>query len=94
MYPVTYLLGVTSNAGFFTTIHSGIIVFPLIFASSSLPRSSEKETCYILQGKAQVFDDNGAILVEFGKGDLVVFPPGLRCKWKILENMRKHYNLG
>ncbi|MCK5257948.1 MAG: cupin domain-containing protein [Thermoplasmatales archaeon] len=55
---------------------------------------SDKETCYILQGKAQVFDENGAILVEFGKGDLVVFPPGLRCKWKILENMRKHYNLG
>ncbi len=55
---------------------------------------SDKETCYILQGKAQVFDENGAILVEFGKGDLVVFPLGLRCKWKILENMRKHYNLG
>ncbi len=55
---------------------------------------SDKETCYILQGKAQVFDENGAFLVEFGKGDLVVFPPGLRCKWKILENMRKHYNLG
>jgi len=55
---------------------------------------SDKETCYILQGKAQVFDENGTILVEFGKGDLVVFPPGLRCKWKILENMRKHYNLG
>ena len=55
---------------------------------------SDKETCYILQGKAQVFDENGAILVEFGKGDLVVFPPGLRCKWKILENIRKHYNLG
>ena len=55
---------------------------------------SDKETCYILQGKAKVFDENGAILVEFGKGDLVVFPPGLRCKWKILENMRKHYNLG
>jgi len=55
---------------------------------------SDRETCYILQGKAQIFDENGAILVEFGKGDLVVFPPGLRCKWKILENMRKHYNLG
>jgi len=55
---------------------------------------SDKETCYILQGKAQVFDENGTILVEFGKGDLVVFPLGLRCKWKILENMRKHYNLG
>ncbi len=55
---------------------------------------SDKETCYILQGKAQVLDENGAIIVEFGKGDLVVFPPGLRCKWKILENMRKHYNLG
>ena len=55
---------------------------------------SDKETCYILKGKAQVFDENGTILVEFGKGDLVVFPPGLRCKWKILENIRKHYNLG
>jgi len=55
---------------------------------------SDRETCYVLQGKAQVFDENGAILVEFGKGDLVVFPPGLRCKWKILENIRKHYNLG
>jgi len=55
---------------------------------------SERETCYILQGKAKVFDENGAILVEFGKGDLVIFPTGLRCKWKILENMRKHYNLG
>jgi len=55
---------------------------------------SDKETCYILQGKAQVFDEKGAILAEFGKGDLVVFQPGLRCKWKILENMRKHYNLG
>jgi len=55
---------------------------------------SDKETCYILQGKAQVLDENGTILVEFGKGDLVVFPPGLRCKWKILENIRKYYNLG
>ena len=55
---------------------------------------SDKETCYILQGKAQVFNEDGSFLAEFGKGDLVVFPSGLRCKWKIVEEIRKHYNLG
>ena len=54
----------------------------------------EKEICYILEGKAQIFDVTGKKIAEFSKGDLVVFEPGLKCKWKITENIRKHYNLG
>ena len=55
---------------------------------------SEKETCYILQGKAQVFGQNGNLIAKFGKGDLVVFEPGLKCRWKITDDIRKHYSLG
>ena len=54
----------------------------------------EKETCYILQGKAEVFSESGSLIADFGKGDLVVFEPGLKCRWKITENIRKHYKLG
>lgn len=54
---------------------------------------SEKETCYILQGKAQVTGDNGES-AEFGAGDWVVFPAGLYCTWKIKENIKKHYKFG
>jgi len=52
----------------------------------------ETETCYILEGKAKVktpFQE-----VEFGKGDLVVFPKGLKCTWEIKEKIKKHYKFG
>ncbi|RMF05228.1 DUF861 domain-containing protein [Candidatus Woesearchaeota archaeon] len=52
----------------------------------------EKETCYILEGRAVVSYDGKK--VEFGKGDLVVFPKGLSCVWKIIEPIKKHYNFG
>jgi uncharacterized cupin superfamily protein len=26
-----------------------------------------------------------------GKGDLVKFPVGLECTWKILKDVKKHY---
>ena len=55
---------------------------------------SGKETCYILEGKAQIFDEASSIIAEFGPGDVVVFESGLKCTWKITENIRKHYNLG
>ena len=50
-----------------------------------------KETCYILEGDVEVDIGNGEI-VKFGKGDLVVFPEGLSCKWNIKKAVRKHYN--
>lgn len=51
----------------------------------------EQETCYIIEGKAEVETQEGA--VSFEKGDLVTFPQGLNCKWKIIEEVKKHYTL-
>lgn len=53
----------------------------------------EKETCYILEGEVTVSPDNGSP-VTFGKGDLVIFPEGLKCRWKITKAVRKHYKFG
>ena len=47
------------------------------------------ETCYILEGKARVKTPEEE--VEFGKGDLVVFPEGLTCEWKVIDKIRKYY---
>jgi uncharacterized cupin superfamily protein len=30
--------------------------------------------------------------VEFGAGDLVVFPKGLSCTWDVVVGIDKHYN--
>jgi uncharacterized cupin superfamily protein len=53
----------------------------------------EKETCYILEGVVEVTPDGGTT-VNFSKGDLVIFPAGLKCRWKILKAVRKHYCFG
>jgi hypothetical protein len=52
----------------------------------------EPETCLILEGKAVV--ETPEEFVEFGAGDYVVFPEGLKCTWKIKQKIRKHYKLG
>lgn len=49
------------------------------------------ETCYLLAGKVTVTAADGQT-VDFGQGDLVVFPKGLRCTWKIHQAVRKHYD--
>ncbi|HDP68096.1 MAG TPA: DUF861 domain-containing protein [Candidatus Marinimicrobia bacterium] len=54
---------------------------------------SEQETCYLLEGEVEVTTKNGTI-VRFGKGDLVVFPAGLSCTWKISKAVKKHYKFG
>lgn len=53
----------------------------------------EKETCYILEGAVEVIPEKGTP-VKFGKGDLVVFEAGLKCRWKITSAVRKHYRFG
>jgi len=53
----------------------------------------EKESCLILEGKAEVTTESGE-KVKFGKGDFVVFPVGLKCKWKITEPIKKYYKFG
>jgi uncharacterized protein len=54
---------------------------------------SDKETCYILEGKVVVEPENGDP-VEFAAGDMVTFPSGLNCMWDIKEAVRKHYKFG
>ena len=53
---------------------------------------SDKETCYIYEGKVMVKTDEGQ--VSFQSGDLVVFPKGLTCIWKVEEPVRKVYKFG
>ena len=52
----------------------------------------EQETCLILEGKAAVKCPEGS--VEFGAGDFVVFPVGLKCSWEIKERIKKRYKFG
>lgn len=49
-----------------------------------------EETCYFLEGRVVVTPDGGAP-VEVGAGDLVTFPRGMRCTWKVIRPVRKHY---
>ena len=42
----------------------------------------QKETCYILEGQVTVTPEGGSP-VEIGKGDLVTFPQGMSCTWKV-----------
>lgn len=50
----------------------------------------EQETCYFLEGDV-IVTPNGGEAVTMGKGDLVTFPAGMSCVWKIRSDVRKHY---
>lgn len=52
----------------------------------------DSETCYFLEGEVTVKTERGE--VNFGKGDLVTFPKGLSCTWKVNKAVRKHYHFG
>lgn len=53
----------------------------------------DTETCYLLAGEVEVTPEGGTP-VKFGKGDLVTFPEGMSCTWKITAPVRKHYRFG
>ena len=48
------------------------------------------ERCYIQEGKVIVTTAGGEE-VEINKGDLVLFPKGLKCRWQVVEPVRKVY---
>jgi hypothetical protein len=52
----------------------------------------EPETCFLLKGQVTV--EAGGQSVTFGQGDLVQFPLGLSCVWKVTAPVRKHYRFG
>ena len=53
---------------------------------------SERESCLLLEGEVEVSGDFES--VKFGVGDYVVFPKGLKCRWKVIRPVRKHYSFG
>ncbi|MFC1624702.1 cupin domain-containing protein [Candidatus Omnitrophota bacterium] len=53
----------------------------------------EGETFYVLEGNVKVTTDDGEE-VEFGKGDLVTFPRGVKCTWDVKKRIRKLYRFG
>lgn len=53
----------------------------------------EKETCLFLEGEVMIeLSDNSKVKIT--KGDLVVFPKGLKCRWDIKKRVKKHYKFG
>ena len=53
---------------------------------------SEKESCLLLKGDVEV--SSGFETVKFGVGDFVVFPQGLKCRWRVTSPVQKHYSFG
>ncbi|MCM8786808.1 MAG: cupin domain-containing protein [Candidatus Omnitrophica bacterium] len=50
-----------------------------------------QEHCYFLEGEVEVeLEDGKRIKIE--KGDYVIFPEGLKCRWHIKKRVKKHYN--
>ena len=49
----------------------------------------QRESCLLLEGEVEVSSDIET--VSFGAGDFVVFPRGLKCRWKVIKPVRKHY---
>jgi uncharacterized cupin superfamily protein len=52
------------------------------------------ETCLILEGDVEVTPEGSPEPVRIGRDDLVTFPAGLKCVWKVHSAVRKHYNFG
>ncbi|XP_020263811.1 uncharacterized protein LOC109839709 [Asparagus officinalis] len=50
-----------------------------------------QETCYLLRGKVKAYAKGSNEFVEFGAGDLVTIPKGLRCTWDVSMAVDKHY---
>ena len=50
----------------------------------------QQESCLLLEGEVEVKSDFET--VKFGGGDFVVFPKGLKCRWKVIKPVRKHYS--
>lgn len=73
----------------------GVLHWPIwTKEASEFPWSYDtEETCYFLEGEVAVTPEGGGP-VQMGRGDLVTFPRGMSCTWKIRKAVRKHYRLG
>ena len=53
---------------------------------------NDRESCYLLEGEVEVHSEFETVM--FCAGDFVVFPKGLKCRWKVIKPVRKHYTFG
>ena len=51
---------------------------------------SERESCLLLEGEVEV--SSAFETVKLCVGNYVVFPKGLKCRWKVTRPVRKHYS--
>ena len=49
----------------------------------------QEETCLLTEGEVEVVHKDGS--AKFGAGDLVTFPRGMSCVWKVSKAVKKHY---
>lgn len=49
----------------------------------------DEERCYIIEGEAIITESGNTVKIQ--KGDYVVFPKGLKCKWNIVKSITKFY---
>ena len=53
---------------------------------------TEQESCLLLEGEVEV--TTATKTVKISVGDFVVFPEGLKCRWKVTQPVKKHYKFG
>jgi len=51
----------------------------------------QQETCYIIRGEFTVTPEGGEPQ-KFKRGDLIIFPKGMKCVWDITKDVEKHYD--
>ncbi|MBT3217341.1 MAG: cupin domain-containing protein [Candidatus Marinimicrobia bacterium] len=51
---------------------------------------SVEESCLILEGDIKVQTDQETVHIK--PGDFVIFPSGLKCTWKIIKPVAKHFS--
>ena len=49
----------------------------------------QEETCLLVEGEVVVTHGDGE--ARFGVGDMVTFPQGMSCVWKVTKPVKKHY---
>lgn len=52
---------------------------------------STDEICYVKKGRVIVTEEDGT-KIEINAGDIVIFPKGLKCTWKVIDRIEKVYN--
>jgi len=50
-----------------------------------------KEVAYVVAGEAEIIPFDGRRSVRIKPGDVVTFPAGMECEWKVKSRFRKHY---